>query len=142
MRLQSTIVSYAAAAVLLTGTLVGQQIHDTDDTTGGSAAVISSSDAKMASSDEFVAMTHAERLSYYLRSLVGPEAFIFAGAEAGINQLDNKPKEWRQGAEGYGKRYGSKFGEHVIDATVSNALALALHEDNRYFKSGRRAWRG
>ena len=39
--------------------------------------------------------------------------------------------------EGYGRRSGSAYGQHLIGSTVSNAIAFRLLEDDRYFKSGK-----
>jgi hypothetical protein len=36
-----------------------------------------------------------------------PYTFAFVAAEAGINQAFDSPKEYGQGAEAYGKRYGA-----------------------------------
>jgi len=38
---------------------------------------------------------------------------------------------------GYGKRYGNILGQYSIQRTVTFGLASALHEDNRYFNSGK-----
>jgi hypothetical protein len=39
--------------------------------------------------------------------------------------------------EGYGRRSGSAYGQHLIGSTVSNAIAFRSLEDGRYFKSGK-----
>jgi hypothetical protein len=70
-------------------------------------------------------------------TLVQPQAVLFPAFQAGLNQARNTPHEWGQGAEGYGRRFGSVYGQHLIGATVGNAIAFGLHEDNRYFKSRR-----
>jgi hypothetical protein len=87
--------------------------------------------------DYFVPMTDRERWEHYAYSLVGPQAFFYSAAQAGINQARNTPYEWGQGAEGYGSRIGSAYAQRVIGATVGNGIAVALHEDSRYFKSGK-----
>jgi hypothetical protein len=87
--------------------------------------------------EDFVPMTTSERLAHYVYSLAGPQAFLYSAAQAGLNQLRNEPEEWRQRAQGYGERYASAYAQRVIGATVGNGLAFALHEDNRYFKSGK-----
>jgi hypothetical protein len=87
--------------------------------------------------DEFVPMTRSERGAQYAYSLFGPQAFLYSAVQAGFSQLSNSPEEWRRGAEGYGKRYGSAFAQHFIATTIGNTIAFGLHEDNRYFKSGK-----
>jgi hypothetical protein len=42
---------------------------------------------------------------------------VGAALAAGINQADNTPPDWKQGAEGYGKRFGSDFGIVVVNTT-------------------------
>lgn len=86
---------------------------------------------------EFKPMTEEERFHLYLRSMKNPIGFLKAGFSAGINQLDEKPEEWGQGASGYGKRYGDILGQYVIQRTVTFGLSSVLHEDNRYFNSGK-----
>lgn len=87
--------------------------------------------------DYFVPMTNRERLDHYAYSLVGPQAFLYPVVQAGLNQARNSPHEWGHGVEGYGRRSGSAYGQHLISSTVSNAIAFGLHEDDRYFKSGK-----
>jgi hypothetical protein len=87
--------------------------------------------------EDFVPMTRSERLAHYAYSLIGSQAFLFSAAAAGLKQVRDTPKEWGQGAEGYGRRYGSGYAQHIIGSTVTNGIAFGLHEDNRYFKSGK-----
>ena len=87
--------------------------------------------------DYFVPMTNHERWDHYAYSLVEPQALLFPAVQAGLNQARNRPQAWGQGVEGYGRRFGSAYGQHLIGSTVSNAIAFGLHEDNRYFKSGK-----
>jgi hypothetical protein len=108
---------------------------------GSTAATISGTTSVKKScwvqqADVSVPMTGRERMNYYLYSLTGPQAFVYSAAQAGVNQARNAPQEWGQGAEGYGRRFGSAYGQHVIGTTVGNVIAFGLHEDNRYFKSG------
>jgi hypothetical protein len=85
---------------------------------------------------EFAPMTHSERLSRYLLGLGDAESIFRAAASAGFAQASGTPKEWKGGAEAYGKRVGNSFAEHVINRTLQYGIAAALHEDNRYFASG------
>jgi hypothetical protein len=80
-------------------------------------------------------LTASERLRRYLIGALGPEAILRAAAGAGVSQLNDTPKEWRQGSEAYGARFGSDLAEHVIRKTLESGAAALLHEDNRYFRS-------
>ncbi|MGO9126900.1 MAG: hypothetical protein ACLP6G_18695 [Terriglobales bacterium] len=70
----------------------------------------------------------------YLFDTFGPYKIVGAALAAGINQDDNAPPEWKQGAEGYGKRFGSDFGILAISTSTRYALAAAFHEDTLYYR--------
>jgi hypothetical protein len=85
----------------------------------------------------FQPLTQSERNRLYFRSMVNPLSFVRVAASAGIDQAKDKPDEWEQGASGYGKRFANIFGQYSIQRTVSYGLGSLLHEDNRYFNSGK-----
>ena len=80
--------------------------------------------------------TQAERLRAYIQQLFNPEAVLKSAAGAAINQATNTPSEWGQGGTGYGRRFASSYGDHIVQTTLMDSSAAALHEDNRYFRSG------
>jgi len=88
-------------------------------------------------SKEFRPMTQPERNRLYFKSMVNPLSFAKVGFSAGIDQANDKPTEWEQGASGYGKRFANILGQYSIQRTVTYGLGSALHEDNRYFNSGK-----
>src|SRR5271155_747412 len=53
--------------------------------------------------------TQKTKLHNYVFDMLGPYPIIGAGFAAGINQVYNTPPEWKQGAEGYGRRFASNF---------------------------------
>ncbi|MGE5195402.1 MAG: hypothetical protein ACM3U2_23155 [Deltaproteobacteria bacterium] len=83
----------------------------------------------------YAPLTASERWRQYLVSAYGPGAILRAAAAAGISQWNDTPKEWKQGGEAYGERFGNSLAEHVIRKTLESGGAALLHEDNRYFKS-------
>lgn len=87
---------------------------------------------------DFRALTQAERNRLYYKNMVNPLSFVRVAASAGLDQARDKPDEWEQGASGYGKRFANIFGQYSIQRTVTYGLSSALHEDNRYFNSGRK----
>lgn len=87
---------------------------------------------------EFRPLTQAERTKIYLKTMINPLGYVKAGFSAGIDQWKDKPFEWEQGASGYGKRYANIFGQYSIQRTVTFGLGSVLHEDNRYFNSGKK----
>ncbi len=86
---------------------------------------------------EFHPLTQEERNSMFAGSLINPIWYLKAGASAGSNQWTDTPKEWEQGASGYGKRFGDIMGQYAIRKTVTFGFESLLHEDNRYFNSGK-----
>jgi len=85
----------------------------------------------------FIPMTQAQRLRYYFNSTFSLSTLAVAAAGAGTLQLWNIPKEWGQGAEGYGRRMGDLYGQHIIVQTLMYGSSSLLHEDNHYFRSGK-----
>jgi hypothetical protein len=85
----------------------------------------------------FIPMTQAQRLRYYFNSTFSFSTLAVAAAGAGTLQLWNIPKEWGQGAEGYGRRMGDLYGQHIIVQTLMYGSSSLLHEDNHYFRSGK-----
>jgi hypothetical protein len=81
-----------------------------------------------------------------LRLLLDPTTFLAAGTAAGIQQGKNSYHEWGQGAEGYAKRFAAAYGTAAHNLVITSVLAASvLHQDPRYFYSGRgtraqRAW--
>jgi hypothetical protein len=66
-----------------------------------------------------------------------PYTFAFVAAEAGINQAFDSPKEYGQGAEAYGKRYGAGFADGLTNSTfVTGLYPSLLRQDPRYYRRG------
>jgi hypothetical protein len=108
------------------------QPADTADRTGDDAPP----NTTLAEPVKYVPMTQKERLDYFKQHLFSAESVVRSAAGSAINQLDDTPHEWRQGAAGYGRRFASSYGEHIIQSTTMYGISAALHEDNRYYRSG------
>jgi hypothetical protein len=78
--------------------------------------------------------TQRTMIANYGFDAFGPYPIVGAGFAAGINQLSNAPPEWKQGAMGYGKRFGSDFGIAVIGTTARYGLSEAFREDAMYYR--------
>jgi hypothetical protein len=74
------------------------------------------------------------KLRNYFFDTFGPYPIIGAALAAGINQGTNTPPEWKQGAEGYGGRFGSNFGIAAVSTSTRYALAQAFREDTLYYR--------
>ena len=70
----------------------------------------------------------------YLYDAFGPIAILGSAFGAGIQHLRNEPPEWEQGARGYGRRIGSKFGEHAVSTTALYVVSAAFQQDPTYYK--------
>ena len=88
----------------------------------------------------FQPLTQAERNRLFGASLVNPIWYAKGALSAAQNQFTDTPKAWEQGASGYAKRYGDIMGQYAIRKTVTFGLESMLHEDNRYFPSGKRGF--
>jgi hypothetical protein len=82
----------------------------------------------------YIRPTEKTKLHNYFFDTFGPYPIVGAAVAAGINQVDYTPPEWKQGAAGYGKRFGSNFGIAGVSTTTRYALQKALHEDGLYYR--------
>jgi carboxypeptidase family protein len=79
------------------------------------------------------------------KGLTHPTFFAFEGLWAGVEQAAHTP-DYRQGAEGYGLRFGANLASGSSEALFGNAILPALlRQDPRYFyrgsgTKGSRAW--
>jgi hypothetical protein len=70
------------------------------------------------------------------KGLTHPTFFAFEGLWAGVEQAAHTP-DYRQGAEGYGLRFGANLASGSSEALFGNAiLPSLLHQDPRYFYHG------
>jgi hypothetical protein len=73
----------------------------------------------------------------YLKETFGFKALAGATPGASIQQLRHKPEEWGRGIGGFGKRFGSAMGVHVVKNTIEFGVASARHEELTYHRSGK-----
>jgi len=78
--------------------------------------------------------TQKTKLRNYFFDAFGPYPIVGAALAAGVNQAAGTPPEWRQGAEAYGKRFGSDFAIAATATTTRYVLAEALREDTLYYR--------
>jgi hypothetical protein len=90
--------------------------------------------------EEFKPLTQGERNKSFAKSWINPVWYVRGAASAAINQWHDTPEEWEQGASGYGKRYADIMGQYAIRQTVMFGFESLLHEDNRYFASGKKGF--
>jgi hypothetical protein len=78
--------------------------------------------------------TEKTKLRNYVFDAFGPYPIVGAAFAAGIGQAHDTPPEWKQGAAGYGKRFGSDLGIAAISTTTRYGLAQAFKEDTLYYR--------
>jgi hypothetical protein len=81
----------------------------------------------------FRPLTKAERSEVYFRQTFLTAGSYFARAfAAGIDQARATPYQWGGGMPGYGRRFGSRYGQFVIANTLQTAGNAALEYESRY----------
>jgi hypothetical protein len=126
------LVLLAVAAFAGVATTPRLQAQSLADSANSSSPVVS---APAAQTDLiYTRPTEKIKLHNYIFDALGPYSIVGAGFAAGINQAYNTPPEWKQDAEGYGKRFGSDFAIAGISTTTRYALVEALREDTLYYR--------
>jgi len=108
-----------------------QSMVDSRDSSG-TAAVSASATPQLDLT--YVLPTQKTKVRNYVFDAFGPYPMVGAAFAAGINQAKNTPPEWKQGAEGFAKRFGSDFGIVAVSTTTRYALAEAFKEDTLYYR--------
>ena len=81
--------------------------------------------------------THRPTKTEYVKHTFGTSAVVRSAAGAAIGQAHNSPHEWGGGIKGFGKRFGSAFGTHVVKNSIQYTVAAARHEELGYRPSGK-----
>jgi len=81
--------------------------------------------------------TWQSKLDFHVHNTFGPEAVLGAAAFAGYLQAIDSPREWGQGGVGYGRRISSTMAYAGVRNALGFGLDTALHQDPRYYRSGR-----
>jgi hypothetical protein len=84
-----------------------------------------------------VPLDGAQKMELALHGAYDPAAFIISGFTAGIEQAADSLHGYRQGAEGYGKRYGAAYANFASATLLRDGVFPALfHQDPRYHYKG------
>jgi hypothetical protein len=120
------------ALTLSPSLMIAQSAADLGD--APSATLLPSASRNSQFSATYTRPTQKLRLRNYFFDAFGPYPIAGAAIAAGINQADNTPPEWGQGAAGYGRRFGSDFGIAAVTTTTRYALARAFGQDTLYYR--------
>lgn len=121
----------AGLAMLYSFTLLAQDPHPIAPGDAPSTASLSSATAAL------TPLTFGKRVQICLMNTFGPGEIANAAFSAAVDQWRDEPPEWKQGAEGYGRRAGSWFGSAVVKNTIAFGLSSLDGEDIRYHPSGK-----
>jgi hypothetical protein len=83
-------------------------------------------------------LTAEDKFRIYVHGAFGPPAVILPAFGAGLGMLNppsKYPKEWKDGADGFGRLYGARVATITSRRTAAFITQLALHEDPRYLRS-------
>ena len=83
-------------------------------------------------------MLAKQKFQLSIRSVIDPVSFLTVAGIAGAEQYQNVFPAYSGGLEGYGKRYGAAFANHVSGTLLGRAVYPAIfHQDPRYFYKGK-----
>jgi hypothetical protein len=83
-------------------------------------------------------LSFADKFTIYAHQTFGPPEIIFPGFAAGMamaNPRSHYPRDWRAGAEAFGRLYGDSIATVTSERTARFLTGVALHEDPRYARS-------
>lgn len=72
-----------------------------------------------------------QRTCYWGSQLFTGSALFGASFFAAVAQVRHDPKEWPQGAQGFGERFGTRYTQGMTKTTVAYLASAMLHEDLR-----------
>jgi hypothetical protein len=82
-------------------------------------------------------MQAKQKFQLGIRSIFDPVAFLAVAGVAGAEQYKNVFAAYGGGLEGYGKRYGAAFANHLSGTLLGRAVYPSIfHQDPRYFYKG------
>ncbi|MGD0668564.1 MAG: hypothetical protein ABSB23_13465 [Bryobacteraceae bacterium] len=87
------------------------------------------------SSPQWHGLSAKEKLRYDARHLFDLDNIAFAALGAGFDQLRERPGQWGDGGSAFGQRFGSHWGQYVVQRSIMFPVQLIDHEDTRYFRS-------
>ncbi len=83
---------------------------------------------------EYTPPTKARTLRDFIADTIGPYPLMMAAFTAAIHQGTDNPPEWRQGAAGLSKRFGSNMGITAVGTTTRFGLSALLGQDPSYYR--------
>jgi len=79
----------------------------------------------------------SQKFKLFAKTSFDPVKIAIAAAQAGVSQSDGQFKQYGQGAEGYGKRFGAAYADQVSSGFFRTFLYPTIFkQDPRYFRLG------
>jgi hypothetical protein len=132
------IMGLTAPSVMMTQTLASSSVSDNiaAPVRGGNEAISSNAVTPLTSTpyEMYRRPTQTVMLHNYFYEAFGPFPIVASAFAAGISQASDSPPEWHEGAEGYGRRFGSNMGIVAIGTSTRYALAEATGDDTMYYR--------
>jgi hypothetical protein len=76
------------------------------------------------------------------KTILDPTTILSGAIAAGIEQARNSYREFGQGLEGYGKRFGAQYADAVNGVIIGGVIMQTVfHQDPRYFYKGTGSFR-
>jgi hypothetical protein len=81
-------------------------------------------------------LTAGQKFKTITRASFAPVEYAWYGSLAGISQLENSEPGYKQGMEGYAKRFGAAFADGTIENYFTGAIFPSLlHQDPRFYQT-------
>lgn len=83
-------------------------------------------------------LTSRQRFTIYIHETYGPPAVLLPAFGAAMRMArppNNYPRDWRDGAEAFGRLYGSSVATQTAQHTAKFMTEVLLHEDPRYLSA-------
>jgi hypothetical protein len=82
-------------------------------------------------------LTAAQKFQLGWKTVLDPVTFLSTGLAAGIQEARGNYPEFGQGVEGYAKRFGAQYADHVSSIIIGHVVMQSIfHQDPRYFYKG------
>jgi hypothetical protein len=72
-----------------------------------------------------------QKTCYFAGQLVTGSAIFGAAFFGAISMAQDSPKEWPQGAKGFGYQFGTRYAQGMLKSTVTYGVGALLQEDPR-----------
>jgi hypothetical protein len=77
-------------------------------------------------------LTPLEKAERRALNVIAPETLFTSSFSAGIGQLRDKPPQWGEGAEGFGRRLADAEGYVAVHDAIAFGVDVSFHLDPRY----------